>query len=120
MGFPRASALGGPRAKPPGKNKTMCRNIKPLFNFDPPATEEEIRAASLQFIRKISGFVKPSRANQAAFDAAVGDVTRVAQDLLKALHTDAPAHNREVWIAKKREKSRARYAAMNAAQAPRK
>ena len=98
----------------------MCRNIRPLFNFDPPASDDEVRAASLQFVRKISGFVKPSRANQAVFDSAVNDVASVARTLVDALHTDAPAHNREAWIANKREKSKARYAAMNAAQAPRK
>ena len=98
----------------------MCRNIRPLFNFDPPASDEEIHAASLQFIRKISGFTKPSRANQAAFDAAVEDVAERARALMGALTTDAPARDREEWIAKKRAKSQERYAAINAAQAMRK
>ena len=94
----------------------MCRNIRPLFNFDPPASNDEIRAASLQFVRKISGFTKPSRANQDAFDAAVDDVTTVARTLIDALRTDAPARDRDQWVAEKRAKSQARYAAMNAAR----
>src|SRR5262245_375907 len=98
----------------------MCRNIKPLFNFEPAATDEEIRAASLQFVRKISGFTKPSRANQSAFDAAVDDVAGVARSLMNALTTDAPVRDRDEWIAQQRAKSQARYAAMNAGQAPRK
>jgi hypothetical protein len=98
----------------------MCRNIRPLFNFDPPATDEEIRAASLQFIRKICGFTKPSRANQAVFDAAVDDVTERARTLIASLTTDAPARDRETWIARKRAKSQERYAAINAAQPHRK
>jgi len=98
----------------------MCRNIRPLFNFEPAATDEEIRAASLQFVRKISGFTKPSRANEAAFDAAVHDVTSVARALIDALTTDAPARDRDQWIAQKRAKAQARYAAMNTAPASRK
>jgi hypothetical protein len=72
----------------------MCRNIKTLYNFDPPATEEEIRAASLQFVRKISGFKKPSKANQAGFLAAVEAIAAISKDLLNALDTNAPPRNR--------------------------
>jgi len=74
----------------------MCRNIKTLFNFDPPATEEEIRAASLQFVRKLSGFTKPSKANEAAFARAVEETTLVAQRLIDALVTEAEPRNRDV------------------------
>ena len=87
----------------------MCRNIKTLFNFDPPATEDEIRDASLQFVRKLSGFNKPSRANQAAFDTAVEDVSQVAQELLTSLTTNATARNREVETAKARERVAKRF-----------
>ncbi|MBL8112588.1 MAG: DUF2277 domain-containing protein, partial [Acidobacteria bacterium] len=73
----------------------MCRNIKPLFNFQPPATEEEIRAASLQFVRKVSGFTKPSKANEAAFDEAVEHVAAVARTLIEGLVTTAPPRDRE-------------------------
>ena len=78
----------------------MCRNIKTLFNFDPPATEEEIRAASLQFVRKLSGFHEPSKANEAAFYKAIEDTAKVAQTLLNTLTTDAHPHNREKEAAK--------------------
>ncbi len=78
----------------------MCRNIKPLFNFEPPATDQEIREASLQFVRKISGFAKPSRANEAVFTAAVDGVAAAAHDLLESLVTDAPPRDREVEAAK--------------------
>lgn len=78
----------------------MCRNIKTLFNFDPPATEEEIRAASLQFVRKLSGFHEPSKANEAAFNEAIEEVTVVAQKLFSALTTQAEPRNREVEAAK--------------------
>ena len=84
----------------------MCRNIKNLFNFDPPATEEEIRDASLQFVRKLSGFTKPSKANQAAFEAAVESVSEAARELLASLTTNATPKNRE----EEAEKSRARIA----------
>jgi hypothetical protein len=73
----------------------MCRNIKPLFNFDPPVTAEEIRAASLQFVRKISGFNKPSKANEASFLAAVDEIAGISAKLLRSLETNAPAKNRE-------------------------
>jgi hypothetical protein len=78
----------------------MCRNIKPLFNFDPPVTPEEIRAASLQFVRKISGFHKPSKSNEASFLAAVDEVAGVATRLLRSLETNAPPKNREAEAAK--------------------
>jgi len=87
----------------------MCRNIKTLFNFDPPATDEEVRAASLQFVRKLTGFNAPSRANEAAFERAVDDVTAVARALLGSLTTNAPARDREVEAAKARERAAARF-----------
>lgn len=88
----------------------MCRNIRPLFNFDPPASEDEVRAASLQFVRKISGFARPSAANAEAFDRAVDEVARAAQALLDELTTSAPPKDREVEAAKARERSRQRFA----------
>lgn len=78
----------------------LCRNIRPLFNFDPPATEEEIRDASLQFVRKISGFSRPSKINESSFSAAVDQVVRVSSDLLRSLRTSAEPRNREEEIAK--------------------
>jgi hypothetical protein len=87
----------------------MCRNIKPLFNFDPPATPEEIRAASLQFVRKLSGFTAPSKANEAVFNQAVGEVAAVAERLIASLVTSAPARDREEWAARARARSAARY-----------
>jgi hypothetical protein len=78
----------------------MCRNIKTLYNFDPPATEEEINAASLQFVRKLSGFHEPSKANEAAFNEAVDEVAVVAQKLLNTLITQAEPHNRDIEAAK--------------------
>jgi hypothetical protein len=87
----------------------MCRNIRPLFNFEPPATDEEIRAASLQFVRKISGFSKPSQANQAAFDAAIDEISGACSRLLHALSTGAPPKNREEEAAKARAHSAARF-----------
>jgi hypothetical protein len=89
----------------------MCRNIKTLFNFDPPATDEEIRAASLQFVRKLSGFNKPSKANEAAFDEAVNEVAAVARRLLFSLSTTAGPRYREVEAEKARERSRVRFGA---------
>ena len=88
----------------------MCRNIRPLFNFEPPATEEEIRAASLQFVRKISGFTKPSLANAEAFDRAVDDVAEVARVLIRSLHSGAAPRDRETEAMKARERSRRRFA----------
>jgi hypothetical protein len=87
----------------------MCRNIKTLHNFRPPATSEEIRASSLQFVRKLSGFAKPSRANEAAFGRAVDQVARAATELLDALVTTAPPRVREVEAAKARARSNARF-----------
>jgi hypothetical protein len=87
----------------------MCRNIKPLFHFDPPASDEEIRAASLQFVRKVSGFTKPSQANQAAFDHAVDEVAQVVQELFGSLTTTAPTRDREVEAAKARQRSISRF-----------
>ena len=80
----------------------MCRNIRTLFNFDPPATEDEIRASSVQFVRKLSGFTKPSRANEAAFALAVADVAAVARRLIDSLVTSATPRDREEWAAKAR------------------
>jgi hypothetical protein len=88
----------------------MCRNIRTLFNFEPPATDEEIHASALQFVRKLSGFAKPSRANEAAFDRAVDEVTAAARRLLASLETASPAKNREEEAAKARERSRERFA----------
>jgi hypothetical protein len=87
----------------------MCRNIKSLFNFEPPATEEEIRAASLQFVRKVSGFNKPSKANEAAFIAAVDEITAVASTLLNSLETNAPPKNRTEEAAKAQVRSAQRF-----------
>ena len=83
----------------------MCRNIKPLFNFEPPVTDEEVRAASLQFVRKISGFNKPSKANEAAFQAAIHEIAGVSTRLLRSLETNAPAKNREEEAAKARARA---------------
>lgn len=87
----------------------MCRNIRTLFNFEPPVTEDEIRAASLQFVRKISGFTKPSKANEAAFLAAVDEVAAVSARLLHSLETTAPPKNREEEAAKAKERAAARF-----------
>ena len=87
----------------------MCRNIKTLFNFDPPVTEEETHAASLQFVRKITGFNKPSKANEAAFEAAVEDISGIASRLLHSLETNAPARNREEEAAKAKARAIARF-----------
>jgi hypothetical protein len=89
----------------------MCRNIRTLYNFDPPATEEEVRAAALQYVRKISGFNKPSRANEEAFVRAVDAVAHASMHLLDELRTTAPAKNREAEAAKARARSAQRYAA---------
>ena len=88
----------------------MCRNIRTLFNFAPPATEEEIRASALQFVRKLSGFTNPSRANEAAFHRAVDEVSDAARRLIASLETASPARDREVEAAKARERSKARFA----------
>ena len=89
----------------------MCRNIKTLFNFDPPATDEEIRAASLQFVRKLSGFNAPSKANEAAFDRAIAVVAKVARRLIDSLETIAPPKNREEVAAAARARSIQRFGA---------
>ena len=87
----------------------MCRNIKPLFNFDPPVTEDEIRAASLQFVRKISGFNKPSKNNEAAFDAAIDEIAGVSARLLQSLDTTAPKKNRAEEAVKAKARSAQRF-----------
>ncbi len=87
----------------------MCRNIKTLYNFKPPATDEEIRASALQFVRKLSGFNKPSKTNEAAFNRAIEQVTKAAHELLDSLETNAPPRDREVEAAKARARSAERY-----------
>jgi hypothetical protein len=87
----------------------MCRNIKTLANFEPPATDDEIRASALQFVRKLSGATRPSRANEAAFNRAVDEVTEAAHRLVHSLHTSAPPRNREEEIRKARERSAQRF-----------
>ena len=87
----------------------MCRNIKPLFNFDPPVTDEEVRAASLQFVRKISGFTKPSKTNEAVFDRAIDEVAAAARRLMDALVTTAPARDREIEAAKAKARAAERF-----------
>ena len=88
----------------------MCRNIKTLFNFEPPATHDEIHASALQFVRKLSGFTKPSQANEAAFNLAVEEVSAAAHKLLSSLHTHAAPRDREVEAEKARERARVRFA----------
>lgn len=88
----------------------MCRNIRTLFNFEPPATEDEIRASALQFVRKLSGFTHPSKANEAAFDQAVEEVSDVARRLIASLSTTSPPRDREIEAAKARERAAERYA----------
>ncbi len=88
----------------------MCRNIKPLFNFEPPVTEEEIRAAALQFVRKVSGFHKPSKANEAAFFSAVDEIAAAANNLLRSLETNAPPKDRAEEAAKRRARAAQRFA----------
>jgi hypothetical protein len=87
----------------------MCRNIKTLFNFEPPATGDEVQASALQFVRKLSGFNKPSQANEAAFDLAVEEVSAAARKLLVSLHTHAPARDRGIEAEKARERNKARF-----------
>lgn len=87
----------------------MCRNIKPLFNFEPPVTADEIRASSLQFVRKVSGFTKPSKANEAAFNHAVDQVSAVTRELMAALVTDAEPKDREIEAAKAKARAQQRY-----------
>jgi hypothetical protein len=92
-----------------GQEVRMCRNIRPLFNFEPPATDEEIRASALQFVRKVSGFTKPSQANAEAFESAVDEVTEAARKLIFSLHSAAPPRDRETEARKAQERSRLRY-----------
>jgi hypothetical protein len=87
----------------------MCRNIRPLFNFEPPATEDEIRAASLQFVRKVSGFAKPSHANAEAFERAIDEIAEAARKLIFSLHSSAPPRDREIEAERARERSRLRF-----------
>jgi hypothetical protein len=87
----------------------MCRNIRPLFNFEPPVTDEEVRAASLQFVRKITGFAKPSKPNEAAFLEAVARIETASRELLQSLETHAPARNREVESAKAKARALQRF-----------
>ena len=89
----------------------MCRNIQTLFNFDPPATDDEVRAASLQYVRKISGFTKPSQANEQAFERAIDEVTEASMRLLDALVTNAAPKDREVEAARRRARAEKRFAA---------
>jgi hypothetical protein len=94
----------------------MCRNIRPLFNFSPPATEDEVRAASLQFVRKVSGYTKPSLANEAAFNAAVDEIAAVTSRLLLALETPSAPKDREVEAARARERSARRFGGQQPAE----
>ena len=87
----------------------MCRNIRPLFNFEPPASDEEIRASAIQFVRKVSGFAKPSQGNAAAFERAVDEVADAASKLIFSLHSAAPPRDRETEARKARERSRLRF-----------
>ena len=88
----------------------MCRNIRTLFNFDPPVTPDEVQAASLQFVRKISGFTKPSKANEEAFEQAVKDIAKISTHLMQSLETNAPPKNREEEAAKAKARGAGRYA----------
>lgn len=87
----------------------MCRNIRPLFNFEPPATDEEIRDASVQFVRKVSGFTRPSKANEAAFNEAVDEVVEAVRELLTSLVTDAEPRNREIEAVRRKARAAARF-----------
>ena len=93
-----------------GEEEHMCRNIKPLFNFEPPANDEEVRAAALQYVRKISGFNKPSKANEVSFYVAVDEIAAASSRLLASLETNAPPRNREVEAAKARARAAQRFA----------
>src|SRR5262249_39593632 len=97
-------------SSPRETRSVMCRNIKTLFNFEPPATREEVHASALQFVRKLSGFNKPSQANAEAFNRAVVEVSEAAQRLLRSLQTNAPPRDREIEAEKARERARVRYA----------
>jgi hypothetical protein len=89
----------------------MCRNIRPLFNFDPPVTDAEVRDAALQFVRKVSGYNRPSKANEAAFDRAIDQIAAATRELLDTMVTTAPQRNREIEVARARERARQRYGA---------
>jgi hypothetical protein len=104
-----ADACAAESIGPAGRRKQMCRNIKTLFNFEPPATEDEVHASALQFVRKLSGFNKPSQGNAEAFERAVAEVTASAHRLLTSLHTHAPARDRETEAEKAKERSRMRF-----------
>ena len=104
-----AAVIAGTSPRRNVNAQIMCRNIRPLFNFEPPVTEDEVRAASLQFVRKISGFSKPSKANEAAFLAAVEGVTEVSTRLLRLLETNSPSRNREQEAAKAKARAAERY-----------
>jgi hypothetical protein len=93
----------------------MCRNIRTLYNFEPPATDEEIHASALQYVRKVSGFTRPSKANEAAFDRAVLQVSRATRQLVDALETKAPPRDREIEAARARDRGLARQAALESA-----
>ena len=97
------------RGGPSNYARSMCRNIRTLYNFDPPATEQEIQASALQYVRKISGFTKPSHANEEAFNRAVADVAAISARLLSELETNAPPRDREVEAAKRRAAAERRY-----------
>src|SRR5947207_956820 len=105
----RRPSSGRPELACAAEKRIMCRNIKTLFNFEPPATHAEIHASALQFVRKLSGFNSPSQANTEAFNRAVSEVSDSARRLLASLHTNAPARDREVEAEKARERSRARF-----------
>lgn len=111
MSHEHCASAGPARNRPRVLDKScaMCRNIKTLYNFAPPATDDEIRAASIQFVRKLSGFAHPSKANEAAFDHAVEHVTDAARELLASLVTNAPARDRDVEAAKAKERARQRF-----------
>jgi hypothetical protein len=96
--------------RPALQEEQMCRNIRTLFNFEPPATDEEVRASALQFVRKLSGFTNPSKANEAAFQRAVDEVSDAARRLLESLETSRPARDREAEAVKARAKARERFA----------
>jgi hypothetical protein len=96
--------------KPPTTEQQMCRNIRTLFNFEPPATDDEIRASALQFVRKLSGFTHPSKANEPAFERAVDEVAEAALRLIGSLQTSSPARDREVEAAKAKARARERFA----------
>ena len=106
---PPPFVLGRAAALPAEEEKTMCRNIKTLFNFEPPATHAEIHASALQFVRKLSGFNSPSQANTEAFNRAVSEVSDSARRLLASLQTNAPARDRDIEAEKARERSRLRF-----------